>query len=220
MDLMPLCGQSADTAVPANPFLMAILRGAASGPNSQALACGGVDGPAQLASCRRLLLALLFTDIVGSTQLAERLGDRAWHGLLRQQRAIVRTQVARLGGVEVDCCGDGFFAIFLLPALAIQCAAFACDALFDVGIEMRAGVHAGECDFEQEERVSGIAVHIAARIASLARPREVLVSETVKDLVAGSGFGFADRGRRTLKGLARPRRLFALDWSAPRLRRD
>jgi len=218
MDSIPLCCQAADIAVPAHPISMAI-RADAVTASRQAFAGGKDHGPAQRAPCRRLLLTLLFTDIVGSTQLVERLGDHAWHGLLHQQRAIVRTQVARLGGIEVDCCGDGFFAIFPLPALAIQCAACACDALLEVGIEIRAGVHAGECDFE-DQRVSGIAVHVAARIASLARPREVLVSETVKDLVAGSGLGFADRGRRMLKGLAKPRRLFALDWSPQRLRGD
>jgi len=220
MDSTLLYGQAKDPEVSVNPPSMAIRQDAARRWHGQTLACGGDDGRAQLARCRRLLLTLLFTDIVGSTQLVERLGDRAWHGLLHQQRAIVRTQVARLGGVEVDCCGDGFFGIFPMPALALQCAAFVCEALLGFGIEMRAGVHVGECEFEDEGHVSGIAVHIAARIASLARPREVLVSETVKDLVAGSGLEFADRGRRTLKGLARPRRLFALDSSTLRLRHD
>jgi class 3 adenylate cyclase len=122
----------------------------------------------------------------------------------------VRAQLTRLGGIEVDCCGDSFLAIFAGPALAIQCAAYVCHALRAVGIEIRAGVHAGECDLEEEGRVSGIAVHVAARIASVARPGEILVSDTVKDLVAGSGLGFADRGRRTLKGVSGSRRLFAI----------
>jgi class 3 adenylate cyclase len=166
------------------------------------------------AACRRLLLTLLFTDIVGSTRLVERIGDHAWRAVLSQHRAIVQAQLARAGGVEVDCCGDGFFAVFPAPALAIDCAAATCSALAAMDIEIRAGVHAGECDLEDSGRVSGIAVHVAARIASMARPGEVLVSETVKDLVAGSGLGFSDRGRRTLKGLGGRRRLFALHATA------
>jgi class 3 adenylate cyclase len=152
-------------------------------------------------ACRRLLLTLLFTDIVASTRLAQRLGDAEWHALLNQHRALVRAQLARLGGKEVDCCGDGFLAIFPGPGVAIHCAVAVCQALFALGIEIRAGIHAGECDFE-EGRVSGIAVHVAARIVALARPGEVLVSDTVKDLVAGSSLPFADRGRRKLRGLS------------------
>jgi class 3 adenylate cyclase len=131
--------------------------------------------------------------------------------VLHRHRAIVRAQLAGLGGVEVDCCGDGFFAVFPVPALALRCAAGVAHALLAAGIEIRAGVHTGECDVEAGNSVSGIAVHVAARIASLARPREILVSDTVRDLVAGSGLAFADRGRRTLKGLAGSRRLFSLD---------
>jgi class 3 adenylate cyclase len=158
---------------------------------------------------RRLLLTLLFTDIVGSTRLAERLGDDAWHDLLHRHREVVRAQIARSSGREVDSCGDGFFAIFPAPALALRCAAEVCRSLLALGTEIRAGVHAGECVFANGG-VSGIAVHVAARLVALARPGEVLVSETVKDLVAGSGLAFADRGRRALKGLSGSRKLFAL----------
>jgi len=168
--------------------------------------------------CRRLLLTLLFTDIVGSTRLVEHLGDREWHGVLRRHRGILRAQVVRSGGVEIDCCGDGFFAIFPGPALAIQFAVYVSLALREIGIEIRAGVHAGECEFEEGCRVSGIAVHVAARIASVARPGEILVSDTVRDLVAGSGLGFADRGRRALKGVSGSRRLFALQGAGTRER--
>lgn len=161
-------------------------------------------------ACRRLLMALLFTDIVGSTRLVERLGDRAWRGVLGRQRAIQRAQLAHVGGVEVDCCGDGLFAVFPAPAIAIACAASIGRALSGLDLSIRAGVHAGECDLEPCGQVSGIAVHVAARLAALARPGEILVSETVKDLVAGSGLGFADRGRRTLRGLSGTRRVFAL----------
>jgi class 3 adenylate cyclase len=163
-------------------------------------------------SCRRLLLTLLFTDIVGSTRMAERLGDEAWLALLQRHRAVVRAQLARVGGREVDSCGDGFFAIFPGPALALRCAEDIGHALVGLGIEIRAGVHAGECEFGGD-RVSGIAVHVAARIAALARPMEVLVSDTVRDLVAGSGLTFSDRGRHALKGLSGSRQLFALGAS-------
>jgi class 3 adenylate cyclase len=182
-----------------------------SAPDDRRLAT--VDGDnvhAQPPRCRRLLLTLLFTDIVGSTGLLERLGDRAWHTLLHRHRAVLRTHLGRSDGVEVDCCGDGFFAIFTAPALAIQFAERVRHPLRQIGIEIRAGVHAGECELEAMGRVCGIAVHVAARIASLARPGEILVSDTVRDLVAGSGLGFADRGRRALKGVTGPRRLFAL----------
>lgn len=182
-----------------------------AGPAAASASALDHDDPASAPlACRRLLLALLFTDIVGSTRLVERLGDRAWHDVLARQRAIQRAQLALVGGVEVDCLGDGLFAVFGAPAIAIACAASIGRALSGLGISIRAGVHAGECDFETGGRVSGIAVHVAARLAALAQPGEILVSETVKDLVAGSGIGLADRGRRTLRGLSGRRRLFAL----------
>jgi hypothetical protein len=156
-----------------------------------------------------LLLTLLFTDIVGSTRIVERLGDEAWNALLRRHRAVVRAQIARLGGREVDSCGDSFFAIFDGPARAVRCAEHIGHALAGMGIAIRAGIHTGECDFGGD-RVSGIAVHVAARLVALARPGEVLVSETVKDLVAGSGLEFSRRGRYALRGLSESRQLFAL----------
>ena len=158
--------------------------------------------------CRRLLLTLLFTDIVGSTRASERLGDEAWLELLQRHHAVVRALVSALAGHEVDCCGDGFFAVFGSPASAIRCAGHIRDALARCGLQVRAGLHAGECCFDGA-RVAGIAVHVAARIVALAQPMEVLVSDTLRDLVAGSGLGFTDRGRHVLKGLSRRRALYA-----------
>jgi class 3 adenylate cyclase len=164
--------------------------------------------PKAVAVCRRLLLTLLFTDIVGSTRASERLGDDNWMALLQRHRAVVRAQLAQFGGREIDSCGDGFLAVFARPVVALQCAGNIRDALVSCGLQIRAGVHAGECCFDGS-RVGGIAVHVAARIVALAQPMEVLVSDTVWDLVAGSGLAFADRGHHALRGLSRRRRLFA-----------
>jgi pimeloyl-ACP methyl ester carboxylesterase len=148
----------------------------------------------------RILATVLFTDIVGSTEKAAKLGDRPWRDLLEQHHASVRRELARWRGQEVDTAGDGFLATFDGPARAIRCGlAIAADAR-TIGLEVRAGVHTGECEL-LGEKVAGIAVHTGARVAALANGGEILVSQTVKDLVAGSGIEFRQRGRHELKGV-------------------
>jgi class 3 adenylate cyclase len=161
-------------------------------------------------SPERVLATILFTDIVGSTDLAGRLGDAAWRDLLSRHHAIVRRQLARYQGRELDTAGDGFFATFDGPARAVRAAAALREPLRAIGIDVRAGLHTGECEVS-DGKVVGIAVSIGARIASLAGPGEVLVSSTVKDLVAGSGLRFEDRGEHELKGITEAWRLFALE---------
>ena len=156
----------------------------------------------------RVLATLLFTDIVGSTALAAELGDRAWRALLEKHHAEVRRQLARFRGKEIDTA-DGFFATFDGPARAIHCACAVRDALAELGLDVRAGLHAGECEL-LDEKVGGIAVHIGARVSAQAGPGEVLVSRTVKDLVAGSGIEFEDRGEKELKGVPGEWRLYAV----------
>jgi len=157
----------------------------------------------------RVLATILFTDIVGSTELAARLGDAAWRELLERHHAIVRRELARFQGRELDTAGDGFFAAFDGPARAVLAAAALRDPLRAIGLEVRAGLHTGECEVS-DGKIVGIAVSIGARISSLAGPGDVLVSSTVKDLVAGSGLRFEDRGERELKGIADAWHLFAL----------
>ena len=156
----------------------------------------------------RVLATLLFTDIVGSTQRAAALGDGAWRDLLGRHHAIVRRELARHDGRELDTAGDGFFASFDGPAKAVLAAATMSAALEDAGIPIRAGIHTGECEVN-EDKLAGIAVSIAARISSLAEPGEVLVSSTVRDLVAGSGIAFVDRGEHELKGVPDRWRVYA-----------
>jgi class 3 adenylate cyclase len=157
----------------------------------------------------RVLATVLFTDIVGSSEHAVRVGDRAWRAKLEQHHELVRQQLLRHRGVEVDTAGDGFFASFDGPARAIRCACAITDAVREVGIEVRAGLHTGECEVV-DGKVAGIAVHTGARVASQAKPGEVLVSSTVKDLVAGSGIQFEDRGVAELKGIPGEWRLYAV----------
>lgn len=157
----------------------------------------------------RVLSTVLFTDIVSSTERAVELGDRRWGELREQHHAIVREELARHRGEEQDTAGDGFFASFDGPARAVRCATRICDAMRPLGIELRAGVHTGECE-RSDGKLAGLAVHIAARVMSAAQPGEVLVSSTVKDLVVGSGLEFAERGTHTLKGLPDEWRLFAV----------
>jgi class 3 adenylate cyclase len=159
---------------------------------------------------QRVLATILFTDIVGSTDLSARLGDAAWRELLAHHHAIVRRELARFEGRELDTAGDGFFATFDGPARAVRAAAALREPLRAIGIDIRAGLHTGECEVS-DDKVVGIAVSIGARIASLAGPGEVLVSSTVKDLVAGSGLRFAGRGEHELKGIPEPWHLFALE---------
>lgn len=157
----------------------------------------------------RVLATVLFSDIVGSTRTADALGDRGWRELLERHHALVRRELARHRGREVDTAGDGFFAAFDGPARAIRCAVRMRDGLRDLGLEVRIGLHAGECE-RAGSALRGVAVHIGARIGSLARGGEILASSTVRDLVAGSGIGFEDAGIHPLKGVPEPWRLYRI----------
>jgi len=147
-----------------------------------------------------VLATVLFTDLVGSTERAVTVGDRRWAGLLESHDAALRRELARFRGREIDTAGDGFLASFDGPARAIRCASAAIDSVRGLGLEIRAGVHTGECEVVGE-KLGGIAVHIGARVAAKANAGEILVSGTVKDLVAGSGIAFEDRGVAELKGV-------------------
>jgi class 3 adenylate cyclase len=156
-----------------------------------------------------VLATVLFTDIVESTAKAAELGDAGWRELIREHNAVIRRLLARYRGQEVDTAGDGFFASFDGPARAIRCAQAIREAVQPLGVELRTGLHTGECEL-LDGKVGGIAVHIGARVAESAGPGEVLVSSTVKDLVAGSGLEFEDRGGAELKGVPGEWRLFAV----------
>jgi pimeloyl-ACP methyl ester carboxylesterase len=158
----------------------------------------------------RVLATVLFTDIVDASGKAAELGDRAWRELLERHHALVRQRLARFRGVEVDTAGDGFLASFDGPARAISCATAVIEAVRGLGLEVRAGLHTGECEL-LDGKVAGIAVHTGSRVASQAAAGEVLVSSTVKDLVAGSGLNFQDRGTHELKGVPGEWRLYAVE---------
>jgi class 3 adenylate cyclase len=160
----------------------------------------------------RVLATVLFTDIVGSTEQAARLGDHGWRELLTTHRRAVRRELARFRGEEVDTAGDGFFATFDGPARAIECTREVIDSAASLDIALRAGLHTGESEVTPEG-LHGIAVHLAARVVAMAGPGEILVTSTVKDLVAGSGISFRDRGSATLKGIPGEQRIFAVDGS-------
>jgi class 3 adenylate cyclase len=160
----------------------------------------------------RVLATVLFTDIVGSTERAASIGDRQWRGLLDGFYVAVRRELTRFRGREIDTAGDGLFAAFDGPARAIRCATAISSGVRSLGIEVRTGLHTGECELTGD-KMSGIAVHIGARVAAQAGPSEVLVSGTVRDLVAGSGIPFEDRGIRSLKGVPGEWRLFAVAGS-------
>jgi pimeloyl-ACP methyl ester carboxylesterase len=162
----------------------------------------------------RVLATVLFTDIVGSTERAVALGDRRWRDLLAAHDTAVRRELALFRGREIDTAGDGFFATFDGPARAVRCALSSRAAARELGLEIRAGIHTGECELDGP-KVRGIAVHTGARIAALAGPGDVLVSQTVKDLVAGSGLIFDDRGARELKGLPGEWRIYAALEASP-----
>jgi pimeloyl-ACP methyl ester carboxylesterase len=157
----------------------------------------------------RVLATVMFTDIVESTARAVELGDRAWRDVLVRHHTLVRDELSRFRGREIDTAGDGFFATFDGPARAIRCACAISTSVRSLGIDVRAGLHTGECEVIGE-KVGGIAVHIGARVAGLAEAGEVLVSNTVKDLVAGSGIGFQSRGVHMLKGIPGEWNLFAV----------
>jgi class 3 adenylate cyclase len=149
----------------------------------------------------RILATVLFTDIVGSTEKAAQLGDQRWRHLLDDHHTMIRRNLTRFRGHEVKTTGDGFLATFDGPARGVRCACAIAEEIKSLGIDIRAGLHTGECEIMDDDDVGGIAVHIGARVAALASAGEVLVSSTVKDLVAGSGLRFDPRGSRSLKGI-------------------
>jgi class 3 adenylate cyclase len=157
-----------------------------------------------------VLATILFTDLVGSTPRAAELGDREWRTVLERHNDIVRTELARFRGVELDTAGDGFFASFDGPARAIGCAKEIVQRMPELGLDARAGIHTGECE-RVGEKLAGLAVSVGARVSAEAEAGEVLVSQTVKDLVAGSGIQFQDRGAHELKGVPGEWRLYAVD---------
>jgi class 3 adenylate cyclase len=157
----------------------------------------------------RVLATVLFTDIVGSTERAAAIGDRRWREVVEQHHSAIRTLLARYRGVEMDTAGDGFFASFEGPARAVRCATAIVDAVRPLGIEVRAGLHTGEME-RIENKVGGVAVNIGARVAAMAAPSEVLVSQTVKDLMVGSDLRFEDRGSHELKGVPGAWKVYAV----------
>jgi len=168
-----------------------------------------LTGMPEMEESDRVLCTLLFTDIVSSTQTAAAMGDRRWRELLDEHDRLFRSTLQRQRGNEVNTTGDGFVATFDGPARAIRCAKTLVETAKGLGFEIRAGVHTGECELRGDD-VGGIAVHVAARVMSEAGPSEVLVSSTVKDLVAGSGIMFDDRGWHMLKGLDEKYQLFSV----------
>ena len=168
-----------------------------------------LDGLAETPVPDRVLATIMFTDIVGSTERAAQLGDTAWSELLARHHTLVRGELVRFRGEELDTTGDGFFAAFDGPGRAIECASAIRHAVRALGLEVRAGLHTGECE-RVDGKLGGIAVPTGARIASLAEAGEVLVSSTVRDLVAGSGISFEDRGSHELKGVPGEWRLYAV----------
>jgi class 3 adenylate cyclase len=168
-----------------------------------------LTGQRETATPNRVLATVLFTDLVGSTQQATELGDRKWRDLLEQHHGAIRRELQRFDGTELDTAGDGFFAAFDGPARAIRCACAIVEAVRPLGLEVRAGLHTGEVEV-LDGKVAGIAVNIGARVAARAGAGEVFVSGTVKDLVAGSGLAFEDRGIAELKGVPGEWRLYAV----------
>jgi len=192
-DLPPWAGQFGDLVTVVRDFLTSAWEAGAWSPPEP----------------ERVLATLLFTDIVGSTARATELGGTRWRELVEQHHAIVRRQLIRFRGREVDTAGDGFFASFDGPARAVRCACGILDDVRELDLEVRAGLHSGECELI-DGKVGGIAVHIGARVAATAGPGEVCVSRTVKDLVAGSGLEFEERGSHELKGIGGDWELFAV----------
>ena len=167
-----------------------------------------LTGSISTAESHRILATVLFTDIVGSTARVEQLGDQRWHNLLGAHHVTVRQEIARSRGKEVKSLGDGFLATFDGPARAVRCACAIAEAVAPLDLQVRSGLHTGEIEIIDND-VQGIAVHIASRVLALAGPGEVLVSRTVRDLVAGSGLQFNERGRHALKGIEEPMELYA-----------
>ena len=204
---------AADVAerIPAAQFMVVAGSGRAFHENDFAVEAveSFLEGAPQTRIPDSVLATLLFTDIVDSTQRAASVGDRAWGELLERHNELVRRELARYRGVEIDTAGDGFFASFDGPARAIACAQAVVDGLRPLGFELRAGIHTGECE-RVGEKLAGVAVNVGARVSGCAGPGEVLVTSTVKDLVAGSGLSFEDRGEHELKGIPERWRLFAV----------
>jgi class 3 adenylate cyclase len=169
-----------------------------------------LTGSRSAAESDRVLATVLFTDIVNSTKRAETIGDRAWHDVLDRHNALVRREILRHRGHEVRTMGDGFLATFDGPARSIRCALAINEGVEALGLQVRAGLHTGEIEITDDD-LSGIAVHIASRVATMAKPGQVLVSNTVRDLVAGSNIRFHDEGCHPLKGLTESVRLFAAE---------
>ena len=178
-----------------------------------------VSGEVSSAVPESVLATMLFTDIVGSTERATELGDRGWRDLLQRHHALVRRELTRFRGEEKDTAGDGFFATFDGPARAIRCAHAIVDGVQELGISIRAGVHTGECELH-EGKVAGLAVVIGARVSAVAGGGEVLVSQTVKDLVAGAGVEFEERGEHELKGVPGTWRVYRASPAQPQLKPD
>jgi class 3 adenylate cyclase len=162
------------------------------------------------AAGERTLATLILTDLVDSTALLTRVGDRAWADLIDRHDLMVREELERHLGREIDSAGDGFLAAFDEPVHAIRCARAIVDRVGSLDLRVRVGIHTGEVE-RRGQRARGVAVHLVARVAACAAPGEVLVTGTTRDLVAGSGLAFTDRGKHELKGIERPRRLFALE---------
>jgi class 3 adenylate cyclase len=168
-----------------------------------------LTGERPLVDIDRVLTTVVFSDMVASTQRAAVLGDARWHRLLDDHDRAVREQLRRFRGREIKTMGDGFLASFDGPARAIRCAQAIIAAARELDVEVRVGIHSGECEIRGDD-LAGLTVHVAARIGALAGPGQVLVSRTVVDLVAGSGIGFSDRGEHELKGVPGTCRLFAV----------
>jgi class 3 adenylate cyclase len=158
----------------------------------------------------RVVATVLFTDVVGSTEKAAALGDHRWRDLLNHYHTTIRRILSRFRGHEIKTTGDGVLATFDSPARGLRCACAIADEIRPLGIEIRASLHTGECEMIGDN-VGGIAVHIGARVAAIAGADEVLVSSIVKDLAAGSGLRFLDRGSHSLKGIPGERRIFAVE---------
>jgi class 3 adenylate cyclase len=168
-----------------------------------------VTGARSVIASNRVLATLLFIDIVGSTALAAEVGDRRWREIKQDYYSLVRRYVVRFRGTEVDAEGDGVFMRFDSPARAVLCARALCDGVQGLGLNIRAGIHTGEIELDGDD-VTGLAVHIGARVIGLADANEVLVSRTVKDLVVGSGIAFVDRGTHVLKGIPDDWQIYAV----------
>jgi class 3 adenylate cyclase len=204
-------GEAVSAAIPNGEFVLVGGRGSAIYENDHAVDAieAFLAGAEQRPIPDTVLATVLFTDLVGSTERAVELGDRAWRELLEQHHTAVRRVLAHYRGVEVDTAGDGFFARFDGPARAIACAREIREQVAALGLDVRAGIHTGECE-RVGEKIAGLAVNVGARVSGAAGPGEVLVSSTVKDLVAGSGIQFEDRGSHELKGVPGEWRLYAV----------